>query len=143
MFAVGRGGTEAFQRKVDEYTTAINAAVIGEWTAPVNREDSIKSRMRQLEAELAKLEARPKEPTADDPDGDVPPVVIWQKRFNVSGETYTYAAVKTDAGWFTTGQAGSFARPWDELLESIGETVDGIFLAVEHSLIADGEGNAV
>lgn len=35
-------------------------------------------------------------------------------------QTYTYAAIRTDAGWYLTGRDGARKRTWSELLDYAG-----------------------
>lgn len=50
--------------------------------------------------------------------GEEPPigsVVRWQKVYK-SGTTYSYAAINTELGWYTTGPRSPKAYTWDDLI---------------------------
>lgn len=49
--------------------------------------------------------------------GDEPPigsVIRWQKVYG-DGKTYSYAAIRTEVGWFTTGPRAPKGYDWDSL----------------------------
>lgn len=82
------------------------------------RKAIVEDRMRELEAELARLNSLPTEP--DGTDGAN--VVWWEMVFANSGgyRTYTYAAVKAGDGlWYTTGPRAPKGFTWDELVDWI------------------------
>ena len=83
----------------------------------MSRAEAIRSRMRDLEAELAQIEQY----GADEfKDGAV---IRWRKRFNTSGRKYTYAALKAGGRWYLTNRSGS-ALSWDDLVALLNE--DGV-----------------
>lgn len=100
----------------------------------MSRIDDIRARMRQLERELAQLERFGRDHFVD---GDV---IRWRKTFPVSRQTpgsmwnasaaseldatarYTYAALKTSAGWYVTGgnkDRSNRSYTFDELVNFI------------------------
>lgn len=64
-----------------------------------------------LEAALLRYESLPKD------DFDNGAVVVFEKKFNSKGITYTYACVKGGGYWFVSGDTNR--RTWESLLDYI------------------------
>lgn len=77
--------------------------------------ETLRARRERIDAEIARVESLPPEPTTEDPDGAL---VIWFEK-RIGGNTYTYAAVKTPNGWYTTGPRTPKCYTWQQLVEWI------------------------
>lgn len=77
----------------------------------MNRAETINSRIKQLEQELATLEAFP-EPKKDGT------VVKWQFRYSPDAMWYSYAAMKIRGRWYITGRSSGTPTDWDEIVGS-------------------------
>ena len=80
----------------------------------------IDSLIRAREILDAKIEAALDRIPEPDLDGDT--VVWFQAQFPYSQKVYTYVALKTPIGWFTTGQKDVHKfRTWDDMLDWFDE----------------------
>jgi hypothetical protein len=75
------------------------------------RADNIRYEIEQLQAKLAAVESIPEDVY------DTGAVVIFLKRFNEGGLTYTYAAVKGGGFWYLTGSPQRYT--WNTLTDKL------------------------
>lgn len=104
----------------------------------MNRRETIKARMRQLEEELAKIDRFPQDTFANGT------VIKFDKLFDISWEqydrceqaerdsitVYTYAAIKANGYWYCSGQPNRSPQRvhWDALIEWMGDGVKEVWL---------------
>lgn len=74
----------------------------------------LRNQMAALAAEVARIEALPKEPDAK--------VIRFKKKFTAYGrqQWYSYAAMKVGSTWYVTGRVTT-PFTWNELLAFIGD----------------------
>ena len=77
---------------------------------PAVTASALRSSMAALAAEIARIEALPKEPSAK--------VIRFKKRYGE--KCYSYAALKVGNAWFVTGRVTA-PFTWNELLAFIGD----------------------
>lgn len=84
----------------------------------MGRREDIEARLRQLEAEYARLSRFPS--TDVFADGTI---MAWSKLIPSTGVNYSYAAIRGNDLWWVTGSisGGSRGRTYDELLNFIGD----------------------
>jgi hypothetical protein len=82
----------------------------------VSRLEEAELRMRALEREIFQLRRFGRDRFVD---GDVIRFNKTHDAQNGTGKTYTYAAVKTPAGWSLTGQHRRTIHTYDELIEYV------------------------
>lgn len=82
-------------------------------TVPITRKTILENEIARLQAELHRITNLPKEPALYS-------VVIFSKNFGGPID-YTYAALRTEKGWFLTGKEVA-AKTWEQLLDFIIET---------------------
>lgn len=46
-------------------------------------------------------------------------VLVFTRKFNADGPTYTYAAVKAAGSWYVTGKDNAAAKTWAQLLAGV------------------------
>jgi uncharacterized small protein (DUF1192 family) len=80
------------------------------------REALLRRRIERMEAELAEIEERREKFGPDLDEGDV---VTFTKTFSdaKNATRYSYAAIKANGMWYTTGPKSPKAYTWDELTE--------------------------
>lgn len=83
----------------------------------VSRIDEIRAAMRRYEAELLQLERFGD--GARFVDGDVIRFTKTRSADDGTSKSYTYAAIKTPAGWYLTGQHRKLQVTYDELITFI------------------------
>lgn len=104
----------------------------------MNRRETIKARIRELEEELAKLDRFPKDTFANGT------IIKFDKLFDISWEqydrceqaeresitVYTYAAIKANGYWYCSGQPNRAPQRvhWDALIEWMGDGVKEVWL---------------
>lgn len=91
--------------------------------ALVNLEDRIRVHQERIEvlrghikdhmSQIEHLQNLPEEP-------DVEPAVIWFEKTFADGRTYTYAAVKADGLWYTSGPRTPKGYTWENLMTWVG-----------------------
>lgn len=120
--------TFAGQHRIHHTTTSINpdgaiAALQGADLPMTDRTshiqlDSLRRQRERLDAHIAKLEAIRLQ--YGDDEFEVGSVLVFDKTFrNGTRRTYSYAALKTSAGWYLTGRIGNRPLPWSELVDEI------------------------
>lgn len=70
---------------------------------------------RQAQERLLYLQSLPAEPEGKNP------VIKFKRRFTPGGKKYTYAAIRTAQGWYTTGPRTPKAYAWQDLITWINE----------------------
>lgn len=71
----------------------------------------IEAQIEDLQAKLEQIQLVPLDTFAD---GEV---VVFEKKFNADGVTYTYAAVKANGLWYLTNRTSSLT--WEDLMDII------------------------
>lgn len=75
--------------------------------------NSTRDEVERLRSRIQEIEARPEEPPEDS-------VVTWEHQYNYEGGVYTFVAVHTPAGWYTTGTNSLTGKvTWTEIMEFI------------------------
>jgi hypothetical protein len=80
------------------------------------KRELLEARLARAQKALAAHEATESRFGAEPPVGTV---IQFAKRFSDAGRDYVYVALRTEAGWFLTGQTVG-AKTWAELVEFIG-----------------------
>ncbi len=83
--------------------------------------------MRTVEQEIADLESQLRELRELPAEPAVGAIVKFTKR--LSGNTYSYAALHTDAGWYLTGRDGRTSKSWKQLVQYAGP--DAVFVVAD------------
>jgi len=90
----------------------------------------LRALIEQAQAELARLEARPAEPFADEA---VTIVVLFRFQYSGYGRVYTFVAMRTEQKWYATGNGApgrgiSWSALW-EWIEGAGKLVGPMQIA--------------
>lgn len=97
-----------------------------------DRVNVIRVRMRQLEEELAQLERFPRDTF---PEGTV---IAFEMNFapdDIDGQIYSYAAIKVNGRWYTTGPRSPKSYTWGQLCEWMSTRVSQVRLMKDGDII--------
>lgn len=72
------------------------------------------------ECKIRELEALRGERFSVEPSGGS--ILKFEKRFDLSGTPYLYAAMRVGAKWYVTGPTGPSSYTWSQLKEFVGDS---------------------